>query len=379
MKIIDEYKAKGYEPLQLYQITLAIENGLTKDQIDIIANINFNWMQMEQIRLGIEQGMDVSVYAHENIPADEMEHIREKYSINAGFDLKVKEETKLLKNQNRSKRIKIIVLILISILLISIILIGSIVGWNKIELLFDDIDLRVNQTTISVDYGTSINILDYIEFDERYPLDIIPDEIDTSHPGKINVVIQQSNGVITATKNMIINVNDHTAPVIELISYEIYYDAWSGCKAMVKNAYDEIDGDLKNDVCCDDNLEWIDGIAKVNYSVSDVVGNISSATLVVKQIPQCGANATWNGEDCVCNSGYTGDAWNGCTAEVKQPPVNTNNDSWNSNASSDGSWSSGGNSWVIEEQWSDWEIVEEETWSSSTSSEISDDVIVEFE
>ena len=40
--------------------------------------------------------------------------------------------------------------------------------------------------------------------------------------------------------------------------------------------------------------------------------------------PTCGANATWNGSDCVCNDGYQGDAWNGCTVIPAKKPVNIN-------------------------------------------------------
>ena len=379
---IDEWKSKGLNALQLHQVKLGIEKGLTDDQIRIYADPKFDWFQMEQIRLGLEAGMDVSIYAQPNIPSEEMEHIRQKNEINAQYSQKVKQETKALKKENQKRSLKLTVLITALIGVVIFIALAVLFGWNHISLWFDEIQLIVTVNNVQVDYGQPINLMDYIdEYDERYPLEIMPDSVDTDKPGITTVVIQQSNGVKTETENIQITVVDKVAPIIELSTNEIYTDGYDVCKSLVVSAYDEIDGDLLDQVQCNDDLIFNDeGQAEMTYEVSDSSGNQTIEKIIVKQIPQCGANASWDGTACVCNAGFEGDPMVGCTAIVIVPPTNTNNDwspSWDSSSGADQSWDASNNAPVTE--WSEWEVVEEETWSSSSSTEYSEDVTVTWD
>ena len=51
-----------------------------RDNLDVstYAKKDFNWKQMEQIRLGLEDNLDVSIYAKPEISDEQMEQIREK-------------------------------------------------------------------------------------------------------------------------------------------------------------------------------------------------------------------------------------------------------------------------------------------------------------
>lgn len=46
--------------------------------VSLYASPEFNFMQMGQIRMGLEKGIDVSIYANPNIDCEEMETIRLK-------------------------------------------------------------------------------------------------------------------------------------------------------------------------------------------------------------------------------------------------------------------------------------------------------------
>ncbi len=382
---LDLFKNRGLNTMQLHQVKLGYDNGLTEEQIEIYAKPKFNWYQMEQIRLGLEAGMDVTIYAQENIPSEEMEHIRQKNEINADYQSKVKEETKLLKKENKTKSVILTLGSLGILFLLIVIALGALIGWNRIELMFDTIHLSLKTKEITVNYGESLNVMNLVDvFDERYVLKVTPENIDTSSVDTIDVIFQQTNGLNTKTEKCTVNVVDQLPPVLTLKETEIYEDSFAGCKTLIETAEDEVDGDLYEQVVCSDEYEFVDDVAVVNYSLKDAAGNEAKAQLTIKRVPLCGANATWDGSDCVCNDDYQGDAWNGCTAiPTKKPEINygnVNNDSWNNSSNSSGT--SGGNTWTesyVEEQWSDWEVVEEETWSSSSSSESSDEVIVEYE
>ena len=54
---------------QKNQIRLGLENGLTEEQILVFAKPEFNWMQMDEIREGLEEGLNVSSYADPGINA----------------------------------------------------------------------------------------------------------------------------------------------------------------------------------------------------------------------------------------------------------------------------------------------------------------------
>ena len=56
------------------QIRLGLQNNV---EVSLYANLEFNEFQMELIRLGLERNIDVSIYANPNIDYKEMETIFE--------------------------------------------------------------------------------------------------------------------------------------------------------------------------------------------------------------------------------------------------------------------------------------------------------------
>lgn len=71
-----------YQKAQKQEIKLGIEEGL---DVSVYSNPEFNWLQMEQIRMGLKDKVDVSVYAN---PANNYETMRQiRLSLYSGIDL----------------------------------------------------------------------------------------------------------------------------------------------------------------------------------------------------------------------------------------------------------------------------------------------------
>ncbi len=71
-----------YQKAQNQEIKLGIEEGL---DVSVYSNPEFNWLQMEQIRMGLKDKVDVSVYAN---PANNYETMRQiRLSLYSGIDL----------------------------------------------------------------------------------------------------------------------------------------------------------------------------------------------------------------------------------------------------------------------------------------------------
>ena len=76
---LSDYRRKGFLPFCMEEIRLAFSNGIDPQKIEQYMNDTaFDNMQLRQIRLGLEQDLDVSAYARTSMPYEEMEKIRER-------------------------------------------------------------------------------------------------------------------------------------------------------------------------------------------------------------------------------------------------------------------------------------------------------------
>lgn len=64
---------KQFDNLQRFEITIGIDSGI---DVSLYAKPEFNWQQMEEIRWGLKAGVDVSLYLDPNIPWQEMRNKR---------------------------------------------------------------------------------------------------------------------------------------------------------------------------------------------------------------------------------------------------------------------------------------------------------------
>lgn len=72
-KIREILSNEAFLPIQIHQIRMGLEQGLP---VEIYAKPEFDWFQMEEIREGLKSGIDVSVYASAEIPYEKMRQIR---------------------------------------------------------------------------------------------------------------------------------------------------------------------------------------------------------------------------------------------------------------------------------------------------------------
>jgi uncharacterized protein (DUF342 family) len=71
---VSSYMNKNFYAIQMRQIRLGLTYNLN---VSIYATTDFDWFQMEEIRKGLLQKLDVSIYAKPGIPYDKMRQLRE--------------------------------------------------------------------------------------------------------------------------------------------------------------------------------------------------------------------------------------------------------------------------------------------------------------
>lgn len=67
------YASKNYLAIQMYQIRLGLKEGLP---VEYYTKPSYDWFQMEEIRIGLSRGIDVQVYAKPDIPYTMMRELR---------------------------------------------------------------------------------------------------------------------------------------------------------------------------------------------------------------------------------------------------------------------------------------------------------------
>ncbi len=74
---VSELVNPKFDIAQITQVIYGLSDGLSKSEVKMYANPNFDQDQMCLIRDGIEQGLDVSIYAIPEFWAFEMEDLRD--------------------------------------------------------------------------------------------------------------------------------------------------------------------------------------------------------------------------------------------------------------------------------------------------------------
>ena len=271
---MEKYRSEGYNAMQIYQI----QDGMDKE-VDYkkYENIQFTWAQMEQIKLGLMDDLDVSIYALPNVPAEEMSHIREKMMIDSG-------KLDIRKQEVRQKKLKTL-LMMGGVVLITAVLTGSaFLMKDRFVLTAEDLQLQLTDEEITLQYQQPFQASDYLEaYTENSHTELVlPDTIDTSVLGSQTATYTLNNGVKTVSQNLIVNVVDTEPPVIHLKYEKVTlhsYDNFNG-KMFIDSVTDNYDGDLIDSVTfgkLDPDLEK----QKIHYSVTDSSGNNTAIDLMV--------------------------------------------------------------------------------------------------
>ncbi|MEH2941845.1 FapA family protein [Lachnospiraceae bacterium KK002] len=86
-RLVRKYEAMGFDKGQVEEIRQGLEKGL---DVSWYTSVNYDWFQMEEIKKGLERGLDVSVYARPEISYDRMRQIRK--GLKEGVDLSGHQE-----------------------------------------------------------------------------------------------------------------------------------------------------------------------------------------------------------------------------------------------------------------------------------------------
>lgn len=79
------YEQQNFDNFQLNEIRLGLERGVN---VSIYADRSYHWGQMQMIRNGLERHLDVSKYADPQVPLNDMIHTYHKLCKQAGVSLK---------------------------------------------------------------------------------------------------------------------------------------------------------------------------------------------------------------------------------------------------------------------------------------------------
>ncbi len=286
---IDEYREKGFNPFQLREIEEGLKNGLTTSQVELYAKDVYDNMQMQEIRLGLEHGLtekQMSVFLNPAIGYEEMRYSR----------IQVEDLNVINENANADllkKKVSIGARIVIVLALLLVVGVGGYVGRNYIQSAFQDIDLELTDSEITLNYGETFKPMNYVKsYTKEDGVELtLPESIKTDEVGTQTVIYKLNNLVKSVSKELVINIIDADAPTITLNKKEVTLtrteDTFS-CKAYLSSASDTVDGDLTDEVTCkskdtdDGKVDEKKDKQTIIYSVTDNAGNEGTATLTLK-------------------------------------------------------------------------------------------------
>lgn len=317
---ISKYKQQGFSNWQIEEIKQATREGLTSIDIEKwIAKAYYGADQMREIRLGLLAGIDVSTYAKEGIPSDEMRHIREKLLAQKEIsdDEAVKEEKQKERLEISERRAEvrlsivkaalIFVPVLVAIVLLSI---TAFYGSELIGFLTSDLYIELTADTITLEVGDVFMPENYIEdYTEGDDITISLPSLDTTKIGTYQVEYLISNEFRTKRQTLEVEIVDTIAPVITLSADTITLTAGD---EFVCGIYYEVSDNYDSDVdvsCA--SLSSLPGEYEVIITATDSSGNTSSTILqvvivennaVTEGVTSSGSSSNDNSEDTTSES-----------------------------------------------------------------------------
>ena len=288
---ISDFKRKGYLPFCMEEIKLAFSSGIDPKLIGQYMNDTaFDNLQLRQIRLGLEQDLDVSAYARTSMPYEEMEKIRERL-LKERFerDFAAEEEKHLEQQQIRTEvnRRKLhntlsFLRIVLVIGLIGVVAGVFLFGREIYRIYKEDLFITFRKDEVILEYRESFVPEDQIkEHSEGSNIMIIYPSFTADELGSFTVTYQLSNGLKTIREDLKIRVVDSTPPVIRLKKEEI---------RLVRDSDEFVPEDIIDKVSdnCDqdpdvtiDELDWELDEQDIRYIAEDSSGNRAEAVLHV--------------------------------------------------------------------------------------------------
>lgn len=277
MNYLKEVESRGLNGFQMAEVREGLKT-LTTDQVDVYARPEYDHMQMQEIRLGLEHGLsakEMSVFLDPGINYEAMNHARIKIENANVIDEQAisKLHAKQLKN-------------LFMVLLIVVVIVGGVaIGYfgKKYFMLFNQpIEIKLKDSSVEVDYQSMFNPRDYIvDYSEENEVKLsIDSDVNTSKLGLYKVKYTIDNGIKSISKTLDVKVVDKDAPIITLreTNVSMYRTDTFSCEAYIQSATDNVDGDLSKNVKCS-SIDTSKDTQVVTYSVEDSQHNKAEATL----------------------------------------------------------------------------------------------------
>ena len=335
-KKLDE---QGFQNYQIEEIFLAVKNGVDEDLINkYLVNVDLDNLQMIQVRKGLQDGLDVSLYARNTLSDTDMEHIRlqlldEKMKKEEEQKKKVKQEQRIINKEKRKGRLDGIKSFLTILLILTIFAGLGFAGYlfrDTIAKYFDVLELELSSNSIELEYGAKFDAEDYVvkATDGEEIIQIWP-SFTADELGEFDLQYVITNNVKAVKKHLKVKVVDTTEPLIKLseknISLTRDVDDFNGFK-YIDSVSDNYDPSPKVEI---GKIDWTKRSQDIEYKVTDSSGNTATALLKVeiKNKPQTAYTPPSNNNDSLNASSSNTDT---------QPSSNTSS----SNSSASGSSSS---------------------------------------
>lgn len=287
---VKKYEEMGLSHWQLEEIKIALRNGIDSAMIDkFMANSNFDNLQMEQIRLGLEAGIDVSHYAREGISYHDMQHFRkEELQRKIKEDSQEEKEKKILIKKekevlqevalrNTQRKLKLFLTILIIALICSI----PIVFKETIRKQFATIELELVTKEIEINVGEVFEAEKYIKLETKGEdiYRVLP-SVDTNEIQEKNVEYILTNSIKTVKRKLRVKVVDKEKPTITLkeSEVELYRDERFIAEEYIKEVSDNYSSDLPIEVS---EINHDKDRQEIIYKTVDSSGNEGKAILVL--------------------------------------------------------------------------------------------------
>ena len=288
---LSDYRRKGFLPFCMEEIRLAFNSGIDPKLIEQYMNDTaFDNLQLRQIRLGLEQGLDVSAYARTSMPYEEMEKIRERLlKEQSERDLEAEKEKHLEQQQIRTEvnRKKLHNTLNFFRIILIIGLIGVVTGvflfGREIYRIYnEDLYITFKKDEVILEYEESFIPEDQIKVcSQGNNIMIIYPSFAADELGEYTVIYQLSNGLRTIKEDLKIRVIDSTSPVIKLKEDEV--KLIRDTDEFVPEEYiDEVTDNYDEDpMITIDELDWELDEQDIHYRVEDSSGNKAEVLLHV--------------------------------------------------------------------------------------------------
>ena len=153
---LKEVKTRGLDDFQISEVTEGLKK-LTVEQVDIYAWPKYDHMQMQEIRLALEEGLseeEMSVFLDPSIDWKAMNHARVKLQNANAVDDRAKAKLHF-------KRLQIIFIAILIVLCLGAAGFGGYYAWQYFSAVNQSLELELTDTDITVEYGSSFNPADY--------------------------------------------------------------------------------------------------------------------------------------------------------------------------------------------------------------------------